>query len=72
LTYIWKVDIKSIKFFEVKKTTLGVLGDNIVIYFKQEGQFHFLEFRTFELESWLKRLEEVGITDRTKSVESSC
>jgi hypothetical protein len=66
LTYIWKVDIKSIEFFEVKKSTLGVLGDGIVIHFKQENQPHFLEFRTFKLESWLKRLEEVGITDRTK------
>jgi len=67
MTYVWRIDIKSINFFEVKNSIAGKI---VVFHFTQDDQTHFLEFRTFELENWLKRLEEVGITDRTKLEEN--
>ncbi len=68
LTYVWKISIESIKFFEVKDSIAGKI---IVFHFTQDDQAHFLEFRSFELKNWLKRLAEVGITDRAELAKNS-
>lgn len=68
LTYVWRVDVESIKFFEVKNSIIGKI---IIFYFIQEGQTHFLKFPTLKFKNWFKHLSEIGIPEREKGTNHS-
>lgn len=60
LTYLVKINVPSIKYFEIKR---NVWGKYIKIYFTENGAELFFSFKPRYFDDWLSCLSKIGIEE---------